>query len=226
MNRILLIEDDESFGYVMSAYLQMHDYEVKWSKNGEEGLKYLRDHTVDLCVLDIMLPKMNGFDIAEEIKKADKSVPFIFLSAKTLKVDKLRGFKLGADDYIVKPVDEELLLAKIKAIILRTSAQLHEPQQDTQLIGQYKFNQLTQSLEFEDEQIKLTSKESDLLAMLYAHKQSLLDRKKALKEIWGSTDEFSRKSMDVFVSKLRKYLAKDPKIKIENIHGKGFILRF
>lgn len=226
MNRILLIEDDESFGYVMSAYLQMHDYEVYWAKNGEEGLQYLHDHSVDLCVLDIMLPKMNGFDIAEEIKKMDRSIPFIFLSAKTLKVDKLRGFKIGADDYIVKPVDEELLLAKIKAIILRTSVSRPETEEEVHYIGMYAFNPLTQSLEIASEQIKLTAKESELLTMLYQHKHSLLDRKKALKEIWGSTDEFSRKSMDVFVSRLRKYLSQDPEIRIENIHGKGFILRF
>lgn len=223
MNKILLIEDDESFGYVLSAYLQMHDYQVDWFKNGEEGLKFLDDHTVDLCVLDIMLPNMNGYDIAEEVKKMDSSLPFIFLSAKTLKVDKLRGFKIGADDYIVKPVDEELLLAKVKAIMLRISSNVASGN-PIRNIGQYEFSPLTQTLEFDGERIKLTTKESALLEMLFQYKDSLLDRKKALKEIWGSTDEFSRKSMDVFISKLRKYLSKDARIRIENIHGKGFIL--
>lgn len=223
MHKILLVEDDESFGYVMSTYLEMHNYQVEWLKNGEDGLAYLINNLVDLCILDIMLPGIDGFETALKIQQIDNSIPFIFLSAKSLKVDRLKGFKTGADDYIVKPIDEEILLAKINAIISRVSLSPTKRESALQ-IGQYRFDPVLQTLTINDKCTKLTQKESKLLNLLFEHKNSLLERKKALIKIWGSTDEFNRKSMDVFISKLRKHLSHDHQIYIQNIHGKGFIL--
>ncbi|MEM6802801.1 MAG: response regulator transcription factor [Bacteroidota bacterium] len=220
MHKILLTEDDQSFGYILSEYLAMHDFEVTWVKSGEEALEMLKKHIYQLVILDIMLPGINGFEIAAHIKKQHSNIPFIFLSAKSLKIDQLKGFKLGAYDYITKPVDEELLVAKIRALIGQSEkAQAPSSYQ----IGSYEFHPQLQQLKREGDQIKLTQREADLLAMFCEHKGQLLSRKKALQEIWGATDEFSRKSMDVFVSHLRKYLAKDESVKIENIHGKGFV---
>lgn len=220
MDNILLTEDDPSFGYILSEYLAMHDFIVEWVKSGEEALERLQNNSYKLVLLDIMLPGIDGFEIAAQIKKQHKDIPFIFLSAKSLKIDKLKGFKLGAYDYVTKPVDEELLVAKIRALIGQTSKRAN-PIQYT--LGLYDFDPSLHQLKTEDELIKLTQRETDLLTMFCEHQGKLLPRKKALQEIWGSTDEFSRKSMDVFVSHLRKYLAKDTRIKIENIHGKGFI---
>lgn len=223
MKKILLIEDDESFGYILSEYLELHDFEVVWAKSGEEGLKQAEKSMFGLGIFDIMLPGQNGFEIAKKIKNKHPDLPFIFLSAKTLKVDKLKGFKVGADDYITKPVDEELLLAKIKALLKRNERSTS--QHDIYQIGKYQFTYSLQQLKFESEIISLTTRESALLRMLCQNRNQLLSRKKALQEIWGTADEFSRKSMDVFISHLRKYLSKDPRIQINNVHGQGFIFK-
>jgi DNA-binding response OmpR family regulator len=168
-----------------------------------------------------MLPGQNGYQVAEKIKRKYPELPFIFLSAKSLKIDKLKGFKVGADDYITKPVDEELLLAKIKALLKRNIkiVSIHDVFQ----IGKYQFTFSIQQLAFEHKIIHLTKRESELLQMLCQNENQLLPRKKALCEIWRATDEFSRKSMDVFISHLRKYLSQDERVQINNVHGQGFI---
>lgn len=221
MKRILLLEDDQSFGYILSEYLTMQEFHVVWVKTAEEVLSLLENDNFNLALLDIMLPGIDGFELAKVMVKKHDDLPFIFLSAKSLKIDKLKGFKLGAIDYITKPVDEELLVAKINAILSQNKNS--ESKNDSIDIGAYEFKPKLFQLKYHDEVIKLTSREAELLFMLCEHKNNLLSRKKALNEIWGLNDEFSRKSMDVFISKLRKYLAKDNSISIDNIHGKGFV---
>ncbi len=223
MPRILLIEDDMSFGYILTEYLGLHDFQVEWAKSAQEGLEIASRFSFELGIFDVMLPDQSGYEVAAELKKLYPELPFIFLSAKSLKIDKLKGYKVGADDFITKPVDEELLLAKIKAILAR--AQPHLPKQEQFQIGAYQFNASTQRLDIAESQVQLTKREAALLKMLCQHQDQLLSRNKALKEIWGSQDEFSRKSMDVFLSHLRKHLSADPKIEIKNVHGKGFILQ-
>ncbi len=223
MQKILLLEDDQSFGYILSEYLGMQDYQVTWAKSGKEALDFISKQFFDLAILDIMLPDINGFEVAESIKRKQSDLPFIFLSAKSLKIDKLKGYKVGAVDYVSKPVDEELLVAKIKALIGKQRKPDATPA--TYYIGEYLFQTSLQQLIYKEKTTKLTRRETALLAMLCRHKNQLLSRKKALHEIWGSVDEFNRKSMDVFISHLRKYLSEDPTITIENIHGKGFVLR-
>lgn len=223
MHKILLLEDDQSFGYILSEYLMMHGYEIHWKKSGKEALAAIEKQNFDLAILDIMLPDIDGFEVAENISRKQASLPFIFLSAKSLKIDKLKGYKAGAFDYITKPVDEELLLAKIKVLVGNHKTAKSETSEYE--IGEYLFSFSLQKLTFKDQSTKLTSREAALLQMLCEHKNQLLPRKKALREIWGNVDEFSRKSMDVFISHLRKYLSKDKSITIENIHGKGFVLK-
>lgn len=221
MKKILLIEDDESFGYILSEYLSLHEFEISWAKSAEDGLKNAEKNAFDLGIFDIMLPDKNGYEIAEIIKRKYPDLPFIFLSAKSLKIDKLKGFKAGADDYITKPVDEELLLAKIRALLKRSTK--NSVSEDVFSIGNYEFTFSLRELKYKSEIIRLTQRESELLMMFCRNQNQLLPRKTALGEIWGSTDEFSRKSMDVFISHLRKYLSKDDRIQINNLHGKGFI---
>ncbi len=222
MNRIILIEDNESFGYILAEYLNLHEYEVDWVKTGEEGIQKIEQEVYDLGIFDIMLPDRNGFEVAQWVKKKAPLLPFIFLSAKSLKIDKLKGFKIGADDYVTKPIDEELFLAKVKALIKRTHQA--ESSTDQYQIGDYQFQVSLQKLHHSTTSIHLTKREAELLRLLCENQDKLLERKKALQQIWGTTDEFSRKSMDVFISHLRKYLAKDARVSITNIHSKGFVL--
>jgi DNA-binding response OmpR family regulator len=222
MDAILLLEDDQSFGYILSEYLQMKQLQVTWVKTAEKALETLERESFRLAIFDIMLPGMNGFELAAIIKRENPQLPFIFLSAKSLKVDQLKGFQLGAYDYITKPVDEELLVAKIQALL----AQQASFNQQNQIIdiGTYQFNLETYQLTHPKASRKLTAREVELLQLLCRYKGRLMPRKKALLQIWNSNDEFSRKSMDVFISRLRKYLSLDDTISIENVHGKGFIL--
>ncbi len=223
MKKLLLLEDDPSFGYILSEYLQMQDFEVHWVKTGEEALLSIERSTFDLAILDIMLPTINGFEVAQLLKQKNKDLPFIFLSAKSLKIDKLKGFKMGAFDYVTKPIEEEVLVAKIQALLNQVYRQ--EKVINHFILGAYHFYPTQFKLVFNEEEIKLTARENDLLVLLCNHQNVLLSREKALRQIWGDQDEFSRKSMDVFISHLRKYLAKDPQLKIENVHGKGFIFK-
>ena len=220
---ILLVEDDGSLGYILKEYLTMHDFEVTWAKDGELGLEAFEQNQFDLCVLDVMMPKMDGFTLAEMLKSSNSSIPIIFLTAKALKVDKLKGFKMGADDYIVKPVDEEELIARINAIIKRSIGK-SQPEQEKFSIGKYEFDFTNQVLSLGTQKQTITTKEAEVLRQLCLCKGQIMDREQTLKNLWGHSDYFNRRSMDVFISKLRKYLSQDENIKITNVHGKGFVL--
>ncbi|MEL6941313.1 MAG: response regulator transcription factor [Bacteroidota bacterium] len=220
---LLLVEDDLSFGYVLSQYLELKSYQLDWVKTATEGLKKCQKQQYGLCILDINLPDMDGFELSQHLRKQHPKMPFIFLTARGLKVDKLKGYKLGCDDYITKPIDEELFLVKIEAILKRTEKK-ETAIEATYQIGNYTYEPQTHRLIFRGEKQKLSSKENALLLELVTHQGQLVSRKEVLQKIWGSTDEFSRKSMDVFISKLRKLLGQDDQISIQNVHGKGFIL--
>lgn len=225
MGKILLVEDDDSFGYILKEYLEINDFDVTLVKNGLDGLNAFRKGTFDMCVLDVMMPLKDGFTLAKEIREIDAEIPFIFLTAKALKVDKLKGFRLGCDDYVVKPIDEELFIARVRAIIKRTSTDSESSNKSGQhTIGEYLFDYCNQALIFDKKTQRLTEKEAKILRLLCEKKNRVLDRDKALKTVWGESDFFNRKSMDVFIHKLRRYLERDPSIKITNVHGKGFIL--
>jgi DNA-binding response OmpR family regulator len=222
MYNLLLVEDNETLGYILKEYLEMKDFGVELARDGKAGLKAFKKRAYDLCILDVMMPEMDGFTLAGELRAIEAGVPIIFLTAKALKVDKLKGFNLGADDYIVKPVDEEELLARIKAILRRSKAK-ESPKQAYQ-IGAYHFDFSNQKLVLEDEEQLLTEREAQLLRLLCENKGKLLSRRQVLNTLWNTNDYFTRRSMDVFISRLRKYLAKDPVIKITNVYGSGFIL--
>ncbi|MEO5638994.1 MAG: response regulator transcription factor [Chitinophagaceae bacterium] len=223
--KILLVEDDKNLGYILSEYLIMRNFEVTWSKDGHAALALLAQHPFSLCILDVMLPSLDGFSVAEKMVQANFKIPYIFLTAKNLKVDKLKGFKLGCDDYIVKPVDEEELVARIRAVLKRTEIKPVGITSEPFTLGNSVFYFDKQVLLIMDVEHNLTLKESEVLMLLLKHKNALLDRETALKKIWGSSDYFNRRSMDVIISRLRKHLAKDVHIIITNIHGKGFMLR-
>ncbi len=223
MNRILLLEDDDSFGYILSEYLAMQSFQITWVKSGEDAIAKLRDFPFDLAILDIMLPGIDGYQVAQKIVQRHQSLPFIFLSAKSLKIDALKGFKLGAYDFVTKPVEEEILVAKIHALLKQIDR--GNRQEETFAIGSYRFAPEVSKLYWRKEEIKMTARESELLRLLCLKKNLLLKREDVLRQLWESTDEFSRKSMDVFISHLRKYLSRDENVSIENIHGKGFVLR-
>ena len=226
MANILLVEDDKGLGYILKEYLEVHDYEVSWTQNGIEAWKqYLSSH-FDLCLLDVMLPKMDGFSLAKKIRLDNSKIPIIFLTAKGLKVDKLKGFKIGCDDYIVKPVDEEELIMRIEAILkrIRYSQNDWNTKGTYYRLGDFDFDPSRQLLTLNDEKQNLTIKETAILKLLCQHQGRILDRKETLKKIWGESDYFKRRSMDVFISRIRNYLKKDPRIKITNIHSKGYML--
>lgn len=220
--RLLLVEDDENLGYILKEYLEMNEFQIDWAKNGEQGLSKVQENNYGLCLLDIMMPKKDGFTLAKEIQKLDNSPPFLFLTAKSLKVDQLKGFNIGADDYIVKPVDEELLIARIRAILNRFNGE--ETVSQSYSVGKYNFDSNKRELILEQDTQTLTPRESDLLELFCKNKEEVLTRDDALKSIWGESNYFNRRIMDVYISKLRKYLSDDPEVEIRNIHSKGFIL--
>lgn len=226
--RILLVEDDQNFGDVLRSYLEMHEFEVTLAEDGEKGLKAFKAGEYDLCITDVMMPKKDGFSLARDIREEDKELPIIFLTAKTLKEDVLEGFKIGADDYITKPFNSEELLYRVNAVLKR-SQKAPDPKEEIKEfeIGKYHFNYPLRILTFNGEEKvkeKLSPKEAHLLRMFCMHKNDVLPRSKALKKIWGEDNYFTARSMDVFVTKLRKYLAADDDIEIVNIHGNGFRL--
>ncbi len=220
--KLLLVEDDSTLGYILKEYLEMKNFAVTWAKNGLEGLAKFREQQVDLCIVDVMMPEMDGFTMAERIRQKGSDVPLLFLTAKSLKVDVLKGFSLGADDYIIKPVEEEELVARINAILRRSEHP--SEQQEIFEVGHYTFDSKNQKLSYQEEDKYLTEREAQLLRLLCLNKGNLLSRQYVLKNIWGKSDYFNRRSMDVFISKLRKYLSKDERIQITNVHGSGFIL--
>lgn len=224
--RVLLTEDDQNFGDVLKSYLEMHDYEVDLAKDGEEGLKLFNKGEYDLCILDVMMPKMDGFTLAGKIREKNMEVPLVFLTAKTLKSDVIEGFKIGADDYITKPFNSEELLYRVQAVLKR-SKKAPDPKEDLKEfnIGDYHFNYPLRHLTYKnDSKQKLSPKEAELLKMFCLFKNDVLIRSAALKKIWGEDNYFTARSMDVFITKLRKYLSKDENLEIVNIHGNGFRL--
>lgn len=218
--KIFLVEDDLSFGSVLKSYLEINDFEVTWVDDGKYAVDTFRKDKFDLCILDVMLPNIDGFTIASGIREINKSVPIIFLTAKKLKEDVLKGYGVGADEYITKPFDTEILLAKIRAIIARVGQT--RKGNDTMNIGLFIYNRKLRTLKIGDEIRKLSPKEGQLLELLAESPDTFVSREIALKTIWGSDDYFTARSMDVYVTKLRKYLADDPSIVIKNIHGSGF----
>ncbi len=226
MYKIFLLEDDYNFGQVLQSYLEINDYEVVLVTDGLHAFDEYQKNDFDICILDVMLPNIDGFTIARKIKGIHPLVPLIFLTAKTLKSDILEGFKIGADDYITKPFDSEVLLYKIKAIIKRNIPNKKlEKNKLSYKIGTFIFDYEKRTLNIENNEQKLSPKEAELLFLMCKSGDQVMTRKNALIEIWGDNNYFTTRSMDVYITKLRKYLKKDPHVKIENIHGAGFILR-
>jgi DNA-binding response OmpR family regulator len=220
--KIFLVEDDLSFGSVLKSYLEINDYSVEWIDDGKYAVDHFRKGSFNICILDIMLPHVDGFTIAQEIRKINNDIPIIFLTAKKLKEDVLRGYGVGADDYITKPFDTDILLAKIRAILSRRDTQAEG--RDIYEIGKFVFNSKLRTLTIGDDEKKLSPKEAQLLELLANNPNSLISRELALKKIWGSDDYFTARSMDVYITKLRKFLSEDPDLNIKNIHGAGFQL--
>ena len=221
--KILLCEDDENLGMLLREYLQAKGYATELCPDGEAGYKAFLKTKFDICVLDVMMPKKDGFTLAQEIRSSNLDVPIIFLTAKTLKEDILEGFKIGADDYITKPFSMEELVFRIEAIMRRTKGKKRK-ESTLYHIGQFTFDTQKQLLCIGDEQRKLTTKENELLALLCSHANEILQRDFALKTIWIDDNYFNARSMDVYITKLRKHLKDDPQIEIINIHGKGYKL--
>lgn len=223
--KILLVEDDSNLSLVLKDYLEMLGYETVLKKDGEEGLKAFLEDTFNLCILDVMMQKKDGFSLAQDIRNLDKDIPLIFLTAKTLKDDRITGFKMGCDDYITKPFSTEELSLRIEAILKRCVIQYRQESVPKVFeIGKYEFDHENMVLRFEGNEKTLTRKEAALLKLLCKNKNQLVTRDFALQQIWGSNDYFIGRSMDVFIAKLRKMLGEDPTITIKNIHGTGFKL--
>jgi len=222
---LLLIEDDQSIGYLLSEYLKMKGYVVAWAKNGAEGLAALEANTYDLAIVDVTMPGMDGFTFAEKLKASGRQLPFIFLTARSMKIDVLKGFALGAADYLKKPIDEEELLVRIEAHLSRLQATEAGNEPTILRIGRYEFDPRNQVLHLDGESQALTARERDLLLLLVQHQNQLCHHKKILTQLWGKNDYFSRKSLNVFITKLRSYLSQDPEVRIDNVHNQGFVLR-
>jgi len=221
--RIFMCEDDENLGMLLREYLQAKGFVVDLFADGEVGAKSFSKEKYDLCLLDVMMPKKDGFTLAQEIRSINGEIPIIFLTAKTMKEDILEGFKIGADDYLTKPFSMEELLLRIEAILRRVSGKKNK-ETGFYVIGKYTFDTQKQILSIGEKTVKLTTKESDLLNLLCANANEILERNYALKKIWGVVDYFNARSMDVYITKLRKLLKEDQEIEIMNIHGKGYKL--
>ncbi len=223
--KILLVEDDINLGFLLIEFLESNNFEVKLYRDGEAGLKGFQINHFDFCILDIMLPRMDGFTLLEKIKESDNKIPVMLLSARSLKNDKIKGFSLGIDDYLTKPFDEEELLYRIKAILNRTN---HIPVLKKEvkmvMIGKYEFDQINQALRFKNRCQRLTLKESNILGLLSKSKNDIIKRETLMLDIWGESDYYTGRSLDVFISKLRSYLKDDSSIKITTIPTVGYIL--
>jgi two-component system OmpR family response regulator len=221
---VLLAEDDDNLGLLLRNYLNMKKFETVLEINGTEALETFKKGSFDICIFDIMMPDMDGITLATEVRKINPEMPVIFLTAKSQKDDIIEGFKSGADDYITKPFSMEELIYRINAILRRISNQPDHKKQEIYKIGEYTFDTLKQHLSIRDQTLKLTTKESELLELLCRHKNEVLERNFALRAIWIDDNYFNARSMDVYITKLRKYLKKDPTLKILNVHGKGYKL--
>lgn len=222
--KILLAEDDNNLGILLRNYLAAKNYETSLFINGSLALEAFSTKQFGLCILDIMMPEMDGLTLAREIRLSNPLIPIIFLTAKNQKEDIIDGFKSGADDYITKPFSMEELLYRIEAILRRTTNPVVHKKDESYIIGGYSFDSLKQMLIYKDQSIKLTTKESELLELLCRHGNEILERNYALKTIWIDDNYFNARSMDVYITRLRKYLRKDPSVKILNIHGRGYKL--
>ena len=222
--KIFLVEDDKNFGMVLKSYLEVQGYIVDLFEDGAKAISNFRNDEYDICILDVMLPHFDGYAIAKEIRLVNENIPLFFLTAKTLKEDVLKGFMLGADDYITKPFDSEVLLLKIKAILKRQGVQKESSEQEDYIIGKFIFNCRFRTLSMGSEIHKLSPKEACLLQLMCKNMNNITPREIALKTIWGDDNYFTTRSMDVFVTKLRKYLKNDASVEISNLHGNGYIL--
>ena len=226
IKQILLVEDDDNFGTVLRDYLQLNGYKVVLARNGLEGFEKFKKYEFDICILDVMMPYKDGFTLAKEIRSKDKTTPIVFLTAKSMKEDVLKGYKIGADDYLTKPFDSEILLKKLEVLIQRTQKNIKKSKPKSRiLIGDFIFNPRLRTLIYKkDAPTNLSPKENQLLLMLVENQNDLLSRNIALEEIWSDDNYFTSRSMDVYIAKLRKYLRQDASVEIVNIHGEGFRL--
>jgi two-component system OmpR family response regulator len=224
--KILLVEDDQNFGAILKDYLMLNDFDVTLAKNGMEGFEKFKKDTYDLCILDVMMPYKDGYTLAKEIREKNKEVPIIFLTAKSMKEDVLKGYKVGADDYLNKPFDSEVLLMKIRAIIQRKSSDTKTDVTKFEFqVGNFHLNSKLRFLTYKNQEpIKLSPKENELLKLLVLYENDLMPRELALTKIWRDDNYFTSRSMDVYIAKLRKYLKLDENVEILNIHGEGFRL--
>tara|TARA_B100000886_G_scaffold40437_1_gene25006 strand:- start:8440 stop:9138 length:699 start_codon:yes stop_codon:yes gene_type:complete len=224
--KILIVEDDLNFGSILADFLRLHSFNITLSKNGIDGLKKFKSQSFDMCILDVMMPFKDGFTLAKEIRNINDSVPMIFLTAKSLKHDVIKGFKIGADDYIIKPFDSDILLLKIKSLFKRDfRSRLVKDKKTEYKFSKFIFDSKLRQLSFNKESpVTLSPKESDLLELLIINVNDLTPREEALIKIWKDDNYFTSRSMDVYITKIRKYLSKDSSIRIDNIHGKGFKL--
>ena len=221
---ILLVEDDQNLGFILKDYLEMEGYQVNLQKDGQAGLESFRENSFDLCILDVMMPIKDGFDLAKEIKGIKPEVPFIFLTAKGMEKDRIHGLKIGAEDYITKPFSTEELKLRLEVILRRVSLPSNKRSDEIYKIGAYSFDYNNQILKHDQEEKRLTKKESLVLRLLCVNINQLVRREIALKTIWGADDYFMGRSMDVYIAKLRSYLKNDEKVNILNVHGTGFKL--
>ncbi len=220
---LLLAEDDQNLGVLLNDYLSSEGIQVTLCRDGEEALQTFHTNTFDLCLLDVMMPKMDGFSLAKEIRKKNTDIPIVFITAKSLKEDKLEGYNIGADDYILKPFDEEELLCKIKALTRRTTVPINDTSVKEISIGKYVLNTGLLLLSINDTNKRLTERECEILCYLIKHKNNIVKREDLLLAIWGENNYFYGRSLDVFITKIRKYLKEDSDLSIENVFGVGFV---
>ena len=221
--KILLVEDDPNFGMLLKDYLELNEYQIFHAKDGKEGLRMFKENSYDLCVFDVMMPKMDGFTLAEEVRKINQKVPIFFLTAKSMKEDVLKGYTVGGDDYINKPFDTQVFLAKVQNVLRRSKTEA-EHDQKAFSFGIFEFDSKLRELKSPISTHRLSPKENELLKMLLLHREDLMPREKALHRIWKEDNYFTSRSMDVYIAKIRKILKEDPNLKIMNIHGEGFRL--
>ncbi len=225
LKKILLVEDEENFGSLLKNYLELSNYDTVWCKTGTEAYSVFSQNDFDLCILDIMLPHMDGFTLAKKIREKSKSTPLFFLTAKNAKVDIKEGYSVGADDYLTKPFDTEILLLKITALFNRKTETIETVEADLYQFGIFDFHPKDRLLKFDSREIKLSPKESSLLALLCHYQNSIMPRKEALEKIWNEENYFTKRSMDVYITKLRKHISTDPNVSIDTFHQIGFQLR-
>jgi len=223
-SKLVLVEDDATLGFLMKEYLSSKAFDVFWLQNGKEALQFLEQNSVDLAIIDVMMPEMDGFTLAKKINELHLNIPFVFLTARSMKIDAIKGLQLGAIDYIRKPIDEEELVLKLQNILA-----LQPKKEDLQFniitVGKYQFSHKNQELLFESTTKKLTKRENDLLEMLLEKRNQIVSHTEILEKLWGEDDYFNRQSLNVFITRLRKYVSQDESISIENIHNQGFRLK-